>query len=170
MESTILETFIRTSLSPPELRSAFGERPSYPQRAVYFLLDLAFPPGVAAPEPSQLRGVEPFVQHSLTRLLLQLNRRSQRLQETYHGQVHGQVLWEATYKARYSQEFNPSIFVCARLRHCYDTPENQLIKYLLEQIDSCLKAVPPEIERGGCFLPQTGLRLTESISARLENL
>lgn len=170
MESTVLESFIRSSLAPPDLRAAFGERPSYAQRAVYFLLDLAFPPGVAAPEPSQLRGVEPFVQHSLTRLLHQLNRRSERMQETYHGQVHGQVLWEATYKARYSEEFNPSIYVCARMRHCYDTPENQLLKYLIERIEDCLKAVPPEIEHGWCFLPRTGERLTERISARLENL
>ena len=105
-----------------------------------------------------------------TRLLHQLNRRSERMQETYHGQVHGQVLWEATYKARYSEEFNPSIYVCARMRHCYDTPENQLLKYLIERVEDCLKAVPPEIAPGWCFLPRTGERLTERISARLENL
>ena len=61
------------------------------------------------------------------------------------GQVRGRVDWEATHKARYSADGNPAIFVCQQSDRRYDRPENQLLKYLLDQIQACLNRVSPEM-------------------------
>jgi len=106
----------------------------------------------------------------LARLLLQLSHSTEQLQAVYHGQVRGRILWNATYKARYSEEFNPTTYVCAQVRHRFDTPENQLLKYLLVHIENCLKAIPDEIRCGICYLPEGETRLQEDTAERLETL
>jgi hypothetical protein len=98
-------------------------------------------------------GVEQFITHSLGRLLQQLSRSTERQQVEYRGQVRGRILWPATFKARYTQDYDPTRFVCKEVHSRYDTPENQLLKYVMERIDECLKAVPAAIWDGVCYLP-----------------
>jgi hypothetical protein len=140
----VLESLLRRYLELGRADfSAWGQEPDFPTAATYFVLDLAAG-----------QGVEPFVTFTLGRLLQQLSRTTLQLQAEYHGQVRGRVLWEATHKARYTESYDPNLFVCREVHQRYDTPENQLLKYMLLVIDECLKAVPPEIRQGNCYLPQ----------------
>ena len=128
-------------------------------------------PGAGAVRPSV--HVEPFITTTLTRLLHQLNRSSEQRQQLFHGQVRGRVQWDATYKARYSGDFDRTIFVCREVHHRYDTPENQLLKYMIEEIEKCIQAIPPVIRSGFCYIPShSGLELADDISTqhRLERL
>jgi hypothetical protein len=186
----VLECLLRRSLHPAiDLRQTWGAHPDRVTAATYFILDLVSETTQASSSPqapqgqptqpalssadldfSRLAGVDPFVQHTLGRLLLQLSHHTEQRQEVYHGQVRGRILWNATYKARYSEEYNPATYVCAQVQHRFDTPENQLLKYLLEHIEDCLKAVPAEIRCGVCYLPEGEARLLQDTTQRLETL
>ncbi len=169
----VLEYYTRRLLAPPlDFNRLHGPRPDHEVCAVYFLLDLVSsdvsPTGLQ--ELNTLAGVDLFIQHTLARLLLQLSHSTEQHPVEYHAQVHGRILWSATYKARYSEEYNPTIYVCAQVRQRYDNPENQLLKYLLDRIELGLKAIPPVIRCGICYLPQGESRLSQDISHRLEAL
>jgi hypothetical protein len=69
------------------------------------------------------------------------------------GQVRGQVNWQATVKARYGDDYNPGRFICREVRRDYDTPQNQLLKAVVEAIHECLLAVPRVVRHGGCYYP-----------------
>jgi len=184
----VLECLVRRSLQPAvDLRQVYGARPSRAEAATYFILDLAAGikshpqvgqglPGVENPtvsrelDLSELEGVDPFIHHTLGRLLLQLSHNTVQKQEIFHGQVRGRINWSATYKARYSEEFNPSLYVCAQVQHLYDTPENQLVKYLVEHIEAALKAIPAEMRCGICYLPEGRIASYEDIARRIETL
>jgi predicted nucleic acid-binding protein len=146
-ETPVLRAFLSTLLAthrpvvdpaalPPAQRRAAG--------ALYFLLDTG---------PPREPGVERFVTYTLDRLLVQLSRESERRPVTYQGQVRGRVLWPQTIKARHAEDFDPTRFVCRELVHRYDTPENRLLKYLLEQIAAAIAAVPPVMRGGFCYFP-----------------
>lgn len=107
--------------------------------ATYFLLD---------PEPGS--GVKRFVTEALERLVQQLGRSTQQRQVECRGQVRGRIAWPATFKARYAQDYDPTRFVCREVRHQYDTPENQLLRYMVERIHHCLELVPPALQDGAC--------------------
>lgn len=147
--------------------------PDFITCATYFILA---PPQLQDPETPTFRKsvcVEPFITTTLTRLLHQLNRSSEQRQELYHGQVRGKVQWDATYKARYSGDFDRTIFVCREVHHRYDTPENQLLKFVIEEIGKCIRAIQPIIRAGFCYIPyQSGLEVTDEISTqrRLERM
>jgi hypothetical protein len=170
----VLEYFTRRCLALPiDFKRLHGLRPDPAVCAVYFLLDLvsgpnATPGGTA--DLSTLAGVDPFIQYTLARLLLQLSHSTEQHPVEYHAQVRGRVLWNATYKARFSEEYNPSIYVCAEVRQRYDNPENQLLKYLLERIECELKDIPPAIRNGRCYLPYGETRLPQDTAHRLEAL
>jgi hypothetical protein len=121
--------------------------------ATFFILDQ--PPATSRLPASEAKGepvdVEQFIVHSLSRLLQHLSHRTEQRKAEYVGQVRGRVAWPATYKARYSEECDPSRFVCQEVRHRYNTPENQLVKYVAGRIDACLKAIPEVIRKGLCF-------------------
>jgi hypothetical protein len=124
--------------------------------ATYFLLDI---------EPAG--GVEIFVTHTLGRLLQQMSRSNEKRQVELEGEVRGKILWPATYKARYNGSFNPTRFVCGEVYQNYDTPENQLLKYMVEAIFTCLRAVPPAIRQGVCYLPDSDTGHSPLVSTRL---
>ena len=128
--------------------------------AVYFLLDVQ-PKG----------GTERFVLYTLARLMEQLGRETVRPYVLYMGQVRGQVSWPATIKARYGDDYNPGRFICREVRRDYDTPQNQLLKYVVEAIHQCLLAVPPVVKHGACYRPSgagSPAAQTQTILARME--
>ena len=156
-----------------------GER--YQAAATYFVLGY-FPAKVKAEAHAELNedqrfykrphlvSVDQFVNRNLRRILGQLSRRTELRQVQYRGQVRGRVLWPATYKARYSEEFDPTRFVCQEVQREYDTPENQLLKYVVTQIDACLKVVPEAIRSGQCYYVATeGSQATAPLLARTES-
>lgn len=158
----VLEALVRETLVPAEAdgggESAFALH-DYSTLAAYFLLDL-----------DQEGGVETFITPTLQKLLQQLSRSTTQQPRELRGQVRGRVLWAATYKARYSGDYDPDLFVCGEVRHRYDTPENQLLKYMMEQIMLCSKAVPPAIRQGMCYLPASETRASLFTGARLAQM
>jgi hypothetical protein len=183
----VLECFLRRLMLPPlDLYQEYGPQPPHEAACTGYILELVAPlPTPSTPlappplagaenqhilELSRLQGVDPFIHHSLGRLLLQLSHSTVQKQETLHGQVRGRIQWNATYKARYSQEYNPTLYVCAQVQHLYDTPENQLVKYLLEHSEQAIKAIPDALRAGMCYLPAKGLAVYEDIAKRLEML
>jgi hypothetical protein len=186
--ASVLECLVRRTLQPAiNPRLVYGERPSPVEAATYFILDLAaglsshplVGQGLQGVETlqiprkldlSELEGVDPFIHHTLGRLLLQLSHSTVQKQETFHAQVRGRINWSATYKARYGEEYNPTLYVCAQVQHLYETPENQLVKYLVEHIEAALKSIPPEMRCGMCYLPENRMKSYEDIGRRIETL
>jgi len=156
----VVESLIRRALDPwlvtPAPQEISGPEADFATVAAYFLLDLG-PDG----------GVELFIRRTLVRLVQQLSHSTEQLEVQYRGQVRGRVLWPATYKARYGEDYDPTRFVCREVHHRYDTLENQLLKYVMDQIGECLKAVPEVIRQGTCYLPATERRLSLSTAVRL---
>jgi hypothetical protein len=137
----------------PEVRPVFA--------ATYFLLDNK--PG---------RDVETFIHVTMKRLLQQLTRRTERQPVTYQGQVRGRIDWAATYKARYSQDYDPTRYVCHEVRRQYDTPENRLLKYMVEQVTTCMSMIPEALRQGSCYTPATNGQPGGQLAtiARIQNL
>jgi hypothetical protein len=111
-------------------------------KAAYFLLHV-----------DAATDVDSFVVHTLDRLLLQLSHHTQQVPVQQRERVRGRINWPATYKARFEQDYDPARFVCHEVRHQYDTPENQLLKYLLDRIERSLDDVPERLRNGACYFP-----------------
>ncbi|HEY4720399.1 MAG TPA: DUF2357 domain-containing protein, partial [Anaerolineae bacterium] len=128
-------------------------------RATYFLLN------------TDDRGdVETLMRHTLDRLLQQLSHNTQQWPVQQRERVRGRIMWPATYKARFAQDYDPTRFVCREVRHAYDTPENQLLKYMLHAIDLCLDAVPLSLLRGACYFPDQSNRPPLGLEVWVEQL
>jgi hypothetical protein len=127
-------------------------------RAAYFLLDYD-PGGIDA---------EQFATVVLERLLRQISRRTQQRQEQQRGRVRGRVDWAATVKARYGKGGDPSVLICREPYRVYDTPENQLLRFMVEQIIECLHRATPSLRQGRCYLP--GQARTLESSGRLARM
>ncbi|MCB8952516.1 MAG: hypothetical protein H6650_10930 [Ardenticatenales bacterium] len=129
--------------------------------ATYFLLDL---------DNNGNQSTVAFVTHTLSRLLQQLTRSTEQQAVLYEGQVRGRILWPATYKARHNDGFNPNRYVCRQVHQRFDTPENQLLKYLMTQINDCLRLVPESIRRGFFYQmgPNQPLRATAEPLGQIE--
>jgi hypothetical protein len=138
-------------IATPDLRFA--------ARAAYFLLDAG------------RDDAESFLTYTLERLLSQLTRITEQRQVEYRGRVRGRIVWPATFKARYLEEYDPSRYVCREVRREFDTPENQLLRYVVEQIGKCLGAVPATLRAGTSYLPDpaAGRRLPDP-AARLSRM
>lgn len=144
-ETSVLQALLARQMSvrTDGLRLSGLDRPQQGAvSAAYFLLD--------APAKG---GVERFVTFTLARLIEQLGRETERPYVLTMGQVRGQVNWQATVKARYGDDYNPSRFICREVRRDYDTPQNQLLKAVVEAIHECLLAVPRVIRYGACYYP-----------------
>lgn len=149
-ETAILHLLLAGLMTARPGRFALAQLSKRQQDAIsstYFLLD---------GEPRY--NTERFVTYTLGRLIEQLGRETERPFATYIGQVRGQVNWPATVKARYADDYHPGRFVCREVRRDYDTPQNQLLKYVVEQIYGCVQAVPRTIRQGACYfaLPAGG--------------
>lgn len=89
------------------------------------------------------RDVHTFVTRTLPLLLRQLQRTTQRERVPFQGQVRGRVDWPATYKARAQNDANPALFVCRPPHRQHDTPENQLLKFLLNAVAQQMEQIDP---------------------------
>lgn len=111
-----------------------------------------------------------FLQDGLNRILQHMTRRTEQQCVEQRSQVRGRVAWPATYKARYGQDYDPARFVCFEVRHQFDTPENQLVKRLVTQVEHCLQAVPAILRTGVCYFPAGRLRGPVFVASRLAEL
>lgn len=125
-------------------------------RASYFLLD-------------ENTGVHRFMTARLTPLLAQLRRRVQWDQVEYDGMVRGRILWPATVRARNRRGQDPARFVCRRTCNQFDTPENQLLRYVLRQVSEAIRAIPPPVRYGGWYSASL-TDGTRSIAGRLQEI
>ena len=60
--------------------------------------------------------------------------------------VRGPVDWAATYRARYRQGGNPALFVVRPAERIFDTPENQVLLWFLQELRIRIEKVRP-VER-----------------------
>ena len=118
---------LRLRASSQESMVRPSQVPSFAVVATYFVLDL-----------DSGGGVEWFIVHTLSKLVPQLLHNTEQQPVMYRGQVRGRVRWPATFKARSTDDYDPTRYVCHEVRQRYDTPENQLVKYVMVQ----LTAVP----------------------------
>jgi hypothetical protein len=117
-------------------------------RAAFFLLD-------EDPLDDPYRcGTEPFVTVTLNRLLRQLRHNTEQQPVIYEGQVRGRIVWQATYKARYTQEYSPNRYACREVWRKYDTPENQMLAFMIARINECLRTVPEALRQGVCYFQE----------------
>lgn len=71
----------------------------------------------------------------LPQLLRNLSHSTSKEKEEFHGIVKGKIDWNDTLKTRYSKGFDDkSLFVCTPSSKVYDLEENQLLKFLLNEI------------------------------------
>jgi hypothetical protein len=171
-EMAVLRRLLGLAMAPQQ-EAAWQEleRPAarFAIAATFFLLC------VPARDESGLPDVEFFAVNVLERLLQHLSRRTEELQTEYQGRVRGRIVWPATYKARYGQDYDPSRYVCREVRHQFDTPENQTVKYAAEHvIGGCLSAVPDLLRAGTCYqaFPREGREAHSriGIAIRLANI
>lgn len=87
-----------------------------------------------------------FVRENLPLLLRQLHRSTKRERITYQGQIRGRIDWPTTTKTRLQNEVNPALYVCRPPLRQDNTPQNQLLKYLLTAIDNLIHDLPLEVQ------------------------
>ncbi len=115
-------------------------------------------------------GVERFVTYHLGRIVQQFNRYTEQKQVIYAGQARGRVLWSPTFKTRYTEAGNPYLFVCQETKRRYDTPENQLVKYVMDALLKALQAVPELVRSGACYFPAGGIMAPVLTATRLHRM
>ncbi len=163
-ETAVLRRFVGLLLAPapePPWDDLFPAGGHAGARAAYFLLHR---------DPEGGPDAEGFVTGTLERLLQQLSSRTERQLAEYQGRVRGQVLWSATLKSRYSGDYDPTRFVCREVRRRFDTLENQLLRYVVEKVWQCHKAVPAAIRSGVCYYPAGGRYDPATIGERLSEI
>ncbi|MEW6497380.1 MAG: DUF2357 domain-containing protein [Cyanobacteriota bacterium] len=160
-ELAVMRTLVAHLMQPLEIApwEQLDLRQGFAVKAAYFLLDI-----------DERSNVESFVTHTLKRLLQHLTHNTKQHQVEYQGRVRGRIVWQATLKSRYSKDSNSACYVCREVRHYYDTPENQLLKYLIERINECLKAIPPILRTGTCHLPSNEQGSSFATAARLSQM
>lgn len=158
-EATILRRLLGLTLAAPapDIKERVKQVVGLPE--AYFLLAM-----------DHTGGVERFVTYHLGRIVQQLSRYTEQKQVVYTGQVRGRVLWSATYKARTTGDVNPHRFICREVERRYDTPENQLVKYVIEKLAEMLYAIPDLVRRGACYFPADGLVIPALTATRLRRM
>lgn len=115
----------------------------------------------------------PLISVTLRRLLQHLSRWSEARPVALKGRVSGPVLWPETIKARAGRGGEPAAFVCRQVLRRFDTPENQLLKWMVERCCECLSVMPPILRDGVCYFPaqsQMGVVRTSSYIDRVEGV
>ncbi len=158
-EATILRRLLGLTLATPasDIREQVAQVAGLPE--TYFLLGM-----------DRAGGVERFVTYHLGRIVQQLSRYTEQKQVAYSGQVRGRVLWSATYKARTTGDVNPHRFICREVERRYDTPENQLVKYVIEKLAEMLYTIPEIVRSGACYFPDGGLVAPTVTATRLRRM
>ncbi len=167
-EVDVLRRFVGLLLEPPPPQpweQLFTDDGHQAARACYFLLH--HDPGQGA-EPGN--DTEGFVNESLAQILRQLNSRTEREHIETQGRVRGKVIWPATLKQRCTGGYDPTRFVCRESRRQFDTPENQLLRYLIETIWNAISMVPATIRAGNCYHPATKRIVALGTAERLKKM
>ncbi|MCB9765418.1 MAG: hypothetical protein H6739_36930 [Alphaproteobacteria bacterium] len=94
---------------------------------------------------------ECFIGLTLPRLLRHLRTFNERQVMDDQGQVRGHIHWPSTLKARGQR--GPGEIRVRRAVRSHDLPENQLLIWLLREIEAGLAALPPVIHQGTCYTP-----------------
>jgi hypothetical protein len=81
------------------------------------------------------------------RLAQQLTRTTAPRRVLLRDHARSKVDWPATYKARASEGATPALFVCQERERRFDRAENQLLRWLLLQVEACIELAPPEAGR-----------------------
>jgi hypothetical protein len=146
-ELAVLRRLIGHLMSPGVTTAldSIGAATRFALQATYFVLDVD-PAGDA----------ETFVTAALGRLLRQLDHATEQRRVVHRDRVRGRVSWSATFTARFSRDFDPGLYVCREVRRQFDTPENRLLKYVVERIYACVQAMPEALQGGMCYLPAAG--------------
>lgn len=160
-EVVLLRQLVRLTLIPqlPQIEDDVQQGRIAGLSAAYFLLAL-----------DQQGGIEQFVTYQLGRIVQQLSRTTEQKRVEYTGQVRGRILWSETVKARTSGDFNAQRYVCREVLRRYDTPENQLVKFMIERIYEALHAVPALIRSGVCYFPAGGMVAPTLAAPRLRRM
>lgn len=113
-----------------------------------------------------------FVAQVLPRLLLQLSRTTEVERVELDAGVRGRIDWPGTVKARYAANGGQHVYVCRQRRREFDRPENQLVKFVLQQVEACLSRVPPDLLGWYAWIPgrEGGLRLAFPLVSELAEL
>lgn len=111
-----------------------------------------------------------FLTAGLDNLLRELARSSARSSVADQGRLRGRVLWPATIAARAERGDGEQTFVCREVRHQYDTPENQLLRFVVELLHAGIQGLPAPLRTAICYAP--GAIMAEGIPAapRLEQI
>lgn len=128
-----------------------------PIRSIYFLLDRY-----------SHNNFYNFTERTLPRILEQLHHTTERIDIEDRARVRGKVMWSATYKARYEGDGNSNLYICRQVRPLFDTPENQFLKYFIQEIEGCLRVIPAVIRSGFCLLSSAENRQVVPIADRLQ--
>jgi hypothetical protein len=67
--------------------------------------------------------------------------------------IRGRIDWAGTLKARCTTGEASPAYVCRQSRRHFDRPENQLLKFLLQQIEACLARVPRDLLDWYAWMP-----------------
>ena len=159
-EPAVLRRLVQLLVGPPPPADEVGRlAEDAVVRAAYFLL-------AVGPHAD----VEAFITGDVPGLLRQLSRDTERRWSECNGQPRGRIHWPQTAKSRLSRGDDPCCFVCPEARHEYDNPENQLLVYLLDRIESALRSLPTAVATGTCLAVEPGERRLAPTSARVEGM
>lgn len=163
-ESAVLQRLLgllMTPLAPVAFEEILKPEMQPAAKAAFFLL-----------EGGDQTNAETFLTYTLMRLLRQLNHNTMQRPVMYRGRVRGRILWPATVKARHGEDYDPNRYVCREVHQLYDTPENQLLKFMVERLEACLQAIPPVLRAGGCYFgfAKNSLRPALATATRLEKM
>jgi hypothetical protein len=89
----------------------------------------------------------------MPRLLFQLSRTTEIERVEQGAGVRGRIDWPSTVEARYAANGGAHIYICRQRRREFDRPENQLVVFLLQQVEVCLSRVPPDLIKWYAWLP-----------------
>lgn len=124
------------------------------------------------PQDATQVSVQHFLSQILPRLLSQLNRTTDLQRVELHDGIRGRIDWTSTAKARYVTNSGPATFVCRQRHREFLRPENQLVQFMLQQIDACLNRVPSDLSAWYAWIPDpdTGRRQPYVLASGLAEL
>jgi hypothetical protein len=147
-EAARLRRLLAMVMAPPS--PSAWERPTEPLRRAaalaYLLLDRQPPHDAAS-----------FLTAGLDHLVRELARNSARQVVTDQRGVRGRVLWSATIAAQAERGDGAPTFVYREVRPQYDSPENQLLRFVVELLYAGIQALPAPLHAATCYMPGQGL-------------
>jgi hypothetical protein len=127
----------------PPGRGAVPEPPADPA----LLQPLAQAAAVVGPRVTAL------VVHVLPVLLRSLSRVNEPVRQEQREHLRGRIDWAATYKQRLAEHNDRALFVTREVRRQYDTPENELLVFVLAALDRLITGVPDQLRAGAYWSP-----------------